>query len=232
MYRWRGVVRLRLEPGPGLRPDHLEHVLDVGVGGYEGLGPGGLQVRLFPVVLELALVTVDHREAAVVHRAQVQRAQLRLELDHALQPLLDAHPGAAAGGDAHDHVAAFLDPLRVLGEQGRIGRRAAVLRIPGVQVQHGGARLRGGHALVDDIADRIRQVRRHRRGVPGAGEGAGDDDLACHRATSWCSRYERFVTNVQRICPLRRRSRCEHAGGSDGCPPPTAHPDGPVGDLS
>ncbi len=202
----RGVVRLGLEPGSCLRADHLEHVLDVGVGGHERLGPGGLQVRLLPVVRERALVPVDHREAAVVHRAQVQRAQFRLELEHALQPILHAHPGAAAGGDAHDHVAAFLDPLRVLGEQRRIGRRAAVLRVPGVQVQHGRARLGRGHPLVGDVADRIGQVRRHRRGVPGSGERTGDDDLARHRATSWCSRYERFVTNVQRICPLRHRS--------------------------
>src|SRR5258708_24139943 len=172
----RHIVGLGLEAGDGLGSDNLEHVFDVGVGAHERLGPGAFQVWLLPAEPERARIPVDHREAAVVHRSEVERAQLWLELKHALQPLLHGHAGTAAGGDAADYVAALPDAPRILGEHAGIRCRAAVLGVAGVQVQDGRARLRRCDALIDDLLYGVRQVRRHRRGVPGTGERAGNDD--------------------------------------------------------
>ena len=79
------------------------------------------EIRLLPVVFELALVARDHRIEPEIHRAHVERGDLRLEGRGRPHALLDRHGRRAAGGDVHHHVGALLDHL----EERREGLRAS-----------------------------------------------------------------------------------------------------------
>src|SRR4029078_12190513 len=91
-----------------------QHVLYVGEGADEGLDPGALEVGLLPVELPGPGVLRDHREAAVVEGARVERAQLGPRLVDDPEAVLDRHPGPAAAGDRHDRVGGVLDALEVV----------------------------------------------------------------------------------------------------------------------
>ena len=95
-----------------------------------------------------------------------------------LDALLDRHGRRAAGGDVHHHVGALLDHL----EERREGLRrlvgTAVLRIARMQMHDRGARFGRADRGIGDLLRGHRQMRRHRRRVDRAGDGAGDDDFA------------------------------------------------------
>src|SRR5205814_4494978 len=93
--------------------------------------------------------------------------------------------GRAAGGEVDHHVALRLDLARDLAEELRVLRRAAVLRIAGVQVNDRCARPRRADRSLGDLLRRDRQVRRHGRRVDRPGHGARDDDFALRCCHSW-----------------------------------------------
>jgi len=130
-----------------------------------------------PVVFE-ALVTVEHGIEAEIHRAHVEGGHLRAGAQGRGQPLLQAHPGAAAGGDVDHGIAALLDPGQELHEDLGIGGRLAVLGIAGMKMDDRGSSLRGGNGLLGDLPRGDRQMGRHRWRMDRAGDGAGDDHLA------------------------------------------------------
>src|SRR5258708_4302005 len=142
----------------------VRHIVGLGLEAGAGLGSDNLE-HVFPV-------------AAGAHERLRPGAFPVLLLPTRPEPSrLPGQAGPAAGGDAADYVAALPDAPRILGEPAGIRCRAAVLGVAGVQVQDGRARLRRCDALIDDLLYGVRQVRRHRRGVPGTGERAGNDDL-------------------------------------------------------
>ncbi|MCY1429045.1 hypothetical protein D9M71_449490 [compost metagenome] len=135
------------------------------------------QVGPFPLVLELG-EAVEHFIQPEVHRTHVQRGQFRLELCHRLQAFFHAHGRRAAGGDVDHHVTLGLDLRQELTEQVDILARPAINGITRMQVDN----RRPGFGCTDggvgDFLRRDRQVRRHRRRMDGARDGAGDDDRA------------------------------------------------------
>ncbi len=135
-----------------------------------------LEMLALPVMGEV-LEPVEHGVEAEIHRAHVQRGQLRLEGQRRLHALLDRHVRAAAGGDIDHRAGGLLDPRQERLEGTRILGRASRFGIAGMQVQDRCPGLRRSYRGFDDLLCRDRQVFRHRRGVDRAGDGAGDDDL-------------------------------------------------------
>ena len=121
----------------------------------------------------------QHREQAEVHRAHVERGDLGLEVRAGPQALLDEHRRRAAGGDVDHHVGASC-LIRVRNgakASGRwSGRPSSGSRACRCTIAAPASY--GADRRVGDLVGRDRQVRRHRRRVDRAGDGAGDDDLA------------------------------------------------------
>ena len=80
---------------------------------------------------------------------------------------------AAASGDVDDGVSPFLDDRQELGKHVRVGRRAAIRRVPGVQVQDRRPRLGRADRRLPDLLRGQREIGRLRRDV----------DRPCHRTT-------------------------------------------------
>jgi len=89
--------------------EQLEDPLDVAERVAEDEVVGAAQVGLLPIVLP-GLVAIRQREDAEVHRAHVERANLRLGNQRRGEPLLDRHVEAAAGRHVDDGVGRLLDP--------------------------------------------------------------------------------------------------------------------------
>ena len=172
----RDVVALELEAGAVLVAD-AQDGLDVLEGVLEDEVAALLEPFALPVVAELG-EAVQHRVQPEVHRAHVERGELRLEQRRRLHPLLDGHVRRAAGGDVDDGVGVALELVQDRGEVLRVLGGPAVPGVAGVHVHDRGACLGGADRGVGDLVGGDRQVRGHGRGVDGAGDGAGDDDLA------------------------------------------------------
>jgi hypothetical protein len=159
----------------------LQDVLDVLEAVAEHEVARRFKVRLLPVELEL-LVFVQEVEERKIHRAHVERGDLRLELRCRKDSLLHAHERAAAGGDVDHRVGGLLDLRQEARERLRPLVRLAGLRIAGVEVQNRRAGLSRPKRLLLDLVRRDRQIGRHARRVDCAGDRARDDDLAlyCH----------------------------------------------------
>ena len=165
-----------------------------------------------------------------VHRAHVQRTEFGPRLERIGEALVERHARAAAGRDVDDGVGLRRDPRHELIEHRRVGRRAAVARIARVQVQDGGARVRGFDRLLGDLVRRNRQVFGHGRGVDRTGDGAGDDDPSLppsHHPTSRSLFSEVLDVSVDAdglpgdvACEIRRQEHREirHVLGLDHAP--------------
>ncbi|MNE59079.1 hypothetical protein D3C80_1541510 [compost metagenome] len=168
------VVALDFKPGAVLGAG-IENMGDVAEGIAEDPVVTLGQVWALPVVLELG-EAIEHFVQPEVHRAHVQRSQLRLELRHGLQAFFHAHGRRAAGGDVDHHIALGLDLRQELTEQVDILARPAINGITRMQVDNRRAGLGGTDGGIGDFLRRDRQVRRHRWRVDGARDGTGDDD--------------------------------------------------------
>src|SRR5450756_2761732 len=82
------IIALDLETGVIFRAGS-EDVFNVSEGVLEHALLGPFQIRLFPVVFEVALVARDHRVEPEIHRAHVERSDLRLEGRGRLNAFLD-----------------------------------------------------------------------------------------------------------------------------------------------
>ncbi len=87
-----------------------------------------LRAPASPVVLE-RLVAVEQVVEAEIDRAHIQRGDLGLERRGRLDPFLDAHEWAAAGGDVDHRVGLLLDPRQEAGE--RLRGSGPACRSPG-----------------------------------------------------------------------------------------------------
>ncbi len=117
----------------------------------------------------------NHGEEAVIHRAQVAGAQLRLQdLDH-IEPFLDGLAGRPAGRQADYGVAFGFNPGDIFTEQAGVGRGTAVFRVAGVEVDNGSPGPGCRHRLFYHLFNGEGQVGRHRRGMGRAADGAGDN---------------------------------------------------------
>ena len=139
-----------------------------------------------------------------IHRAHVERRDLRLQLQRGLQPFLDRHRRRAAGREVDDDVAPPRDVGGEFAEVLRILRRVPVDGIARVQMDDGSARFRRADRGVGDLARRDRQMRRHRRRVDRARHGTGDDDFA---VDAHCS----LLHSISDCCPLVPRERHQPA---------------------
>ncbi len=101
------VVALDLEAGAVLGAGR-EDVFDVGEGVLEDALARALEIGLLPVVFE-GLLAGEHRVEPEIHRAHVERGDLRLEGRGGTDALLDRHGRRAAGGDVDDAIGALLD---------------------------------------------------------------------------------------------------------------------------
>ena len=133
--------------------------LDVREGVLEHALARILEIRLLPVVLELALVARDHRVKAEVHRAHVERGDFRRKGSGGLDALFHGHGRRAARGDVHHDAGTLLDHLQEWRERFRSLVGAAVLRVARVQMHHGGTGFGGADGGIRDLARRDRQVR-------------------------------------------------------------------------
>ena len=136
------------------------------------------EIGALPLVLQV-LEAVEHAEQPEVHRAEIERGDLRLERRGGAHALLDGHGRGAAGRQVDDDGRTLLDDRQELAEGfGRLVRRAG-LGVAGVKVDDRGAGLRRADRLVGDLLGRHGQVGRHRRRVDRPRDRAGDDDFAC-----------------------------------------------------
>jgi len=138
---------------------HVHEVLDVGADAAEdaedGLHEKG---RLHPPAVEEVRQVVQM--ADVVALELEARAAALAEL---MQHVLD--------------VLRILDPGQELHEHRRVGRRARVARIPGVQAQDRRPGARRADRALGDLGEDDREGGRHRRRMDGACHRAGDDDF-------------------------------------------------------
>src|SRR6202008_750339 len=127
------VITLNLEAGaiPGAC---RENVFDVREGILEHSRTGPFQIRLLPLVFELALVARDHRIEAKIHRAHVERGNFRLEGCSGTHPLFSGHCRRTAGRDVHDHIGTLLDHLEERSKSLGCLVRTAILRIARIKV--------------------------------------------------------------------------------------------------
>ena len=130
-----------------------------------------------PWMTEL-LEALEHGKEAEIHRAHVERGDFRLEQGDRPQAFLDRHRRGAAGGDVDHAIRALLDDLEERREP--LGRLvgASVGGIARVQMDDRRTRVGRADGGFGDLLRRDWQVRRHRRRVDRAGDGAGDNDFA------------------------------------------------------
>jgi hypothetical protein len=176
------VVALELEPRAGIAK-RAQHELDVLVGVAEHEIARVFQRLRLPVVLE-RLKAVEHRKEAEIHRAHIERSNLRLERLRRLDPLLDRHIGRAAGGQVHDRLRRLLDTRKEARERLRALVGAPGRLVAGVQMDDGRSRLGRADRRFGDLVSGHREIGRHRRRVDRAGDSTSDDDLVArlHRA--------------------------------------------------
>ena len=154
------VIAFDLEAGVVLGAGG-ENELDVGERVLEEALAGPFEIRFFPVVFELAFEAGDHRIKPEVHRAHIERGNFRLEGSCGLDALFHRHGRRAAGGEVDHHIRALLDYLENGKERLRRLVRPAILRVPGMQLNNGGAGLSGADGGVGDLLGGDRQMRRH-----------------------------------------------------------------------
>src|SRR3954470_8777011 len=91
------IVALDLKPGAVLGA-RGEDVLDIREGVAEYPVFRSIQIRVFPLVLEL-LEAIEHWIEPEIHGAHVQRGDLWLEMGRRADSLLHQHSGRAASGN-------------------------------------------------------------------------------------------------------------------------------------
>ena len=195
------IVTLELEARPAAFADIAKDTLDV----LECVS-GRNTTRIFemlglPSVLPV-LVAILHREQTDAHGAEVERAHLGLGAQRRSEPSFDRHALHAAGVDHEDRVGVLVYGRNEPQEQRGIGTRASALGIACMQVKQSGAGLRRGNRCVRDLLGFDRQMRRHRRRIGTAGDGAGDDCLGalCHiPSASVCFKQERSLFHRDRL---------------------------------
>jgi hypothetical protein len=125
--------------------ERFEDALDIAKRVAEDEIVAPAQVGLLPVMLPRAVVILE-REYAEIHRSHVERAHLRLGEQRRGEPLLEGHMDASAGREMLTTAS-----VACLMRAGIACRRRdwalAGRRIAGIQVQNGGARLRGLDSL-------------------------------------------------------------------------------------
>src|SRR5580765_5387982 len=104
------VIALDLEPG-AVSGACGQDVLDVGEGVLEHAAARPLEIRLLPIVFELAFESGDHRIEAEVHRAHIERGNLGLERRRRADSLFRRHRRRSAGRDVYDDTRTLLDHL-------------------------------------------------------------------------------------------------------------------------
>lgn len=175
------VIAFKLEPRALRIAQAREDRFDVGEGVAEDLALGPSDVACLPGVFPVTDPAPGLVEGKV-HRPHVQRTQLWPRLQRIGQPVVQRHRHASARGDVDDRVRRHGDAGDELVEHRRIGRRATVHRVAGVQMQDRRPCLCRPDRLIGDLVRRQCQMRRHRWGVHRSGDRTGDDDLAgrCH----------------------------------------------------
>ena len=150
---------------------------DVAEGVAEDIAVRLAQIGFLPIELPpfVALGQGMHGE---VHAAHVERAHLGREAPRRGDALGHCIGEAAAGGEIDHGIGRGLDG----GQEGlkvfRVDRNGPCPRVARVQMQYGGACLGRFDRLPCDVLGPVGQGIRHRGRVDGAGDGAGDDDLA------------------------------------------------------
>lgn len=170
------IVALEFETGAAALAEPLQDRLDIAERVAEDRVARRLQKLRLPGVLPVPR-PVEHRVEAKIHRAHVERAHFRLGRQRRRHAVLQRHQRGAAGGDVDHRIARLLDDGQEAHEDFRIGGRAAVFRVAGVQMQDRGAGLRRVDGLRRDVLRLVRKMRRHGGRVHRARYGAGDDDL-------------------------------------------------------
>ena len=178
------VVTLDLEARAVLGAGRQD-VLDVAERVAEDAVARAFEIGFFPFVLE-GLEPFEHGIEPEIHRAHVERRDLRRKCRGRLDALLDRHGRGAAGGDVDHAVRALLDHLQERRERLQRLVGPPVFRVASVEMDDGGTGLGRLDRGLRDLVRRHRQMRRHRRRVDRARHGAADDDLVvvCHVAAS------------------------------------------------
>ncbi len=177
------VVAFVLEASPVVGHQSID-AGDVGEGVAEDEFLAVEDVLLLP--RELPLLDLGaHEMEGEIHRSHVERAHLRLEPERGGEAILDRHLRAAAGGQVDDRIGLLVNGRQELGEDVRIARRRTILGIAGVQMEDGGARLRGRYGLICDVLRPVGKGGGERRRMDGAGDRAGDDDFVAHALLPW-----------------------------------------------
>jgi hypothetical protein len=170
-----GVVGLELEAGTPLLAQNLNDPLDILKSVPENKAFRSREVLQLPVVAPVARA-VGHRVEPEIHRAEIERAHLRLDPDRGLQPLVHRHGLPAAGRDVDDGVGRGGDPGQEAQEHLGVRCRRAGPRIAGMEVQDGGAGLGRADRPLGDLVGRDGEVGAHRRRMDRSGDRAADDD--------------------------------------------------------
>ena len=102
-------------------------------------------------VIPERFVAIEHREEAEVHRAHVERGELRLCRDCPSQAFLERHARPAARRDVDDRITLGADLREELHEHVRVRRRPTVAWVAGVKMEDGCAGLRRLDGLISDL---------------------------------------------------------------------------------
>src|SRR5271155_5039897 len=100
------VVAFDFEPR-AIRGARGQDIFDISKRVLENSIARPLKIWLFPVEFE-ALIPGQHGVEAEIHRAHVERSDLRLESRSRPDALLDCHSRRATGGYVDDHVRSLL----------------------------------------------------------------------------------------------------------------------------
>jgi hypothetical protein len=194
-----GDAEAKLEPGRRLEQAALDHIgRQHGVAEVEDLQLG-LHAGLADHLRHGGQVggRVDEGGGPEIHRGDVERADVGLQLQHMRDPLLGrAHAlgagvdvgvlaggeaGAGAGGQVDQHIAAGIaDAAHRLAVEGHIARGLSRFGIADVDMDDGRPRGAGGQRLAGELRRRDGHMRRGAGAVGATGEGGGDDDGAGH----------------------------------------------------
>src|SRR6266478_3273276 len=120
---------------------------------------------------------IEHGIHAEVHRSHIERAQFRRGPQRRRETFIHRHALAATGRDVHYRTCGLPDARQELHEYGGIGRRATILRIASVKMQHSRACLGGFNRLRRNLLGRDGQKAAHRWRMNRAGYRTADDNL-------------------------------------------------------
>ncbi|MCY1521447.1 hypothetical protein D9M68_562600 [compost metagenome] len=134
------VITFKLEASAAALAKPRQDEFHVGEGVLEDGAPRCFKKLRFPFVFPLRRL-VERRKQSEVHRPHVQRTHFRFGAQRSRKPIFQRHQRRTAGGDVYYRIGRLLDARQELHEQRRIGRRAAVFRVPCMEMQDGSAGL-------------------------------------------------------------------------------------------